>query len=260
MELRHAMLTGTWDAMKRQAERFRVRHAAVAEHGLGIVGSLLLHGCALALILLFLLRHAAEIAQKQAPFVPVDVVQLGDETTAPPSPIHAPVPQEKAMKGPTGAPKPEAMAPNKTRAPKDELEVQLKNLSKLRQPDSDLTVENGASNDTASSNGAAPGSVTAYSVRDYIRAQILRRWVFDFSTLGNRNVSIPLRVSLTGRGVVITAEIVDHQRYVTDKVYREVALSARNAVLLSAPFKLPDGAPKEGIDFTLNLNPRDTLR
>jgi hypothetical protein len=220
----------------------------------------LLHGIALLLILLLFVRNTQQIAENQPPFVPIDIVQLGDETTAPPAPKQAPVPQQKAMKGPAGAPKPEAYAPNRTKAPKDELEVQLKNLSKLRQPDSDLKIENGAADDTATTNGAAPGAATAYSVRDYIRAQILRRWVFDFSTLGKRNIVVPLRVSLTGRGVVIVAEITDRQRYVTDKLFREVALSARNAVLLSAPFKLPAGAPKEGIDFTLQLNPRDTLR
>ena len=242
------------------AVQFRTRHDGLVQVGPGVAGSLLLHGLALVLILLLFVRSAEQISQKQPPFLPVDVVQLGDETTAPPAPNHAAVPQQKAMKGPAGAPKPEAYAPNKTKAPKDELEVQLKNLSKLRQPDSDLKIENGASDEMATSNGAASGAVTAYSVRDYIRAQILRRWVFDFSTLGNRDISIPLRVSLTGRGVVIVAEIMDHHRYVTDKVYRDVALSARNAVLLSAPFRLPEGAPKDGIDFTLDLNPRDTLR
>jgi hypothetical protein len=239
---------------------FAGNHKALAEASPGVAGSLLLHGIALLLILLLVIHNTQQIAQKQTPFVPIDIVQLGDETTAPPAPVHAPVPQQKAMKGPAGAPKPESFAPNKTKAPKDALEVQLRNLSRLRQPDSDLKIENGASADAATTNGAQAGAATLYSVRDYIRAQILRRWVFDFSTLGDRNISIPLRVSLTGRGAVIVAEIMDHHRYVTDKVFRDVALSARNAVLLSAPFKLPDGAPKDGIDFTLDLNPRDTLR
>jgi hypothetical protein len=242
------------------AAQFQARHGSLVQTSPGLLGSFALHGAVLLLILLLFIRNAEQIAQKQPPFLPVDVVQLGDETTAPPAPNHAPVPQQKAMKGPAGAPRPEAYAPNKTKQPKDELEVQLKNLSKLRQPDSDLKIENGASADMATTNGAQAGAASVYSVRDYIRAQILRRWVFNFSTLGNRNISIPLRVSLTGRGVVIIAEIMDHHRYVTDKVFRDVALSARNAVLLSAPFKLPDGAPKDGIDFTLDLNPRDTLR
>jgi hypothetical protein len=247
-------------ALKDRFAAFAGNHRALAQTGPGVAGSLLLHGIVLLLILLLFVRSTQQIARNQPPFVPIDIVRLGDETTAPPAPVHAPVPQQKAMKGPAAAPKPEAYAPNRTKTPKDELEVQLKKLARLRQPDSDLKIENGASNDTATTNGAAQGAATLYSVRDYIRAQILRRWVFDFSTLGNRDITIPLRVSLTGRGVVIVAEITDRKRYVTDKVFRDVALSARNAVLLSAPFKLPAGAPKDGIDFTLELNPRDTLR
>ena len=246
--------------LKERAAAFAGDHRTVTAVGPGIAGSLLLHGIALLSILLLIIHNGEHVAEKQPPFVPVDVVQLGDQTTAPPSPIHAAIPQQKAMKGPSGAPKPQAYAPNRTRAPRDELEVQLKNLSKLRRPDSDLKIENGAAADSATTNGAAPGAVTAYSVRDYIRAQILRRWVFDFSELGNRNVSIPLRVALTGRGVVIAVEILNHDRFVKDRIYRDVALSARNAVLLSAPFRLPDGAPRDGIDFTLDLNPRDTLK
>jgi len=237
-----------------------VRRGFVVDMGPGLLGSLLLHGFAFLLILFLIIRHTAQDTQKQPPFVPVDVVQWGEQTTAPPSPEHAPVPQQKAMLGPASAPKPEAAAPNKTRVAPDELQVKLRNLAKLQQPDSDLKIENGASDEVATSNGAAPGAVTAYSVRDYIRAQILRRWVFDFSTLGNRNVSIPLHVALTGKGAVISAEILNRQRYITDRIYRDVALSARNAVLLSAPFKLPEGAPRQGIDFTIDLNPRDTLR
>jgi outer membrane biosynthesis protein TonB len=254
------MFSSIFGVLKVQIAQLRERHGAALELSPAFLGSLLLHGLALFLILFLILRHRSQIAQKSSPYVPVDVVQMGDETTTPPAPNHAPVPQQKAMRGPAAAPKPEGYAPNRAKAPKDELEVQLRNLSRLSQPNSDLKIENGASDDAATSNGADPGAATAYSVRDYIRAQILRRWVFDFSTLGNRNLSIPLRVSLTGRGVVIVAEIMDHHRYVTDKVYRDVALSARNAVLLSAPFKLPDGAPREGVDFTLDLNPRDTLR
>src|SRR5690242_18421046 len=112
--------------MKERAAAFADHHKSVLAMGPGIAGSLLLHGMALVLILLLVIHNAAKIAQKQAPFVPVDVVQLGNETTAPPAPVHAPVPQQKAMKGLSGAPKPEAYAPNRTKAPRDELEMQLK--------------------------------------------------------------------------------------------------------------------------------------
>jgi hypothetical protein len=231
-----------------------------AEPAPGVVGSLFLHGFILFFVLFLFFHRPSDTAQKTAPFVPVDVVELGDRTTAPPAPAHAAVPQQKAMRGPAAAPKLEATAPNKTRAPVDSLEVQLKNLSKLRQPDSDLKIEtDGASDVTATSNGAEAGP-TAYSVRDYIRAQILRRWNLDLSKLGSQNMTIAVHVSLSKRGAVLDTDILDKHRYLTDAVYRDIALSARNAVLLSAPFKLPPGTPAGALEFTLNLNPRDTLR
>jgi hypothetical protein len=45
-----------------------------------------------------------------------------------------------------------------------------------------------------------------------------------------------------------------------DPAYREVAISARNAVLLSSPLSLPPGHYQEVMDMVLYLNPRDALR
>ncbi|HEX3673028.1 MAG TPA: hypothetical protein VHU87_02030 [Rhizomicrobium sp.] len=226
----------------------------------GVLASLLLHGLILFCILFLFYHRPPDAAQKSPAFVPVDVVEFGDQTTAPPEPVHAAVPQQKAMRGPASAPRPEAVAPNRTRPAPDALEVQLKNLAKLRQPDSDLTIENdGASDVTATSNGAEAGP-TAYSVRDFIRAQILRRWNLDLSKLGSQTMLIALHVQLSKHGAVLDTEILDKHRYTTDAVYRDIAISARNAVLLSAPFKLPEHTPERALDFTLKLNPRDTLR
>ncbi len=97
-------------------------------------------------------------------------------------------------------------------------------------------------------------------MRDYIRAQILRRWNLNIAELKGRNIVIPLHVVVSGKGAIVAVDILDRQRYTTDPVYRDIALSARNAVLLSAPFQLPNGTPRDGLDFRLTLNPRDTLR
>ena len=61
-------------------------------------------------------------------------------------------------------------------------------------------------------------------------------------------------------GTVSTAEIVDTTRGKTDEVYRSIALSARNAVLLSSPLALPRGLTAEMRDMTISFNTRDTLR
>jgi TPP-dependent 2-oxoacid decarboxylase len=58
-------------------------------------------------------------------------------------------------------------------------------------------------------------------------------------TLGDSNYSVLIRVEMTSTGAVIKAEIADIARFHSDATYRAIALSARNAVLLSSPFALP---------------------
>ncbi len=143
------------------------------------------------------------------------------------------------------------------------MESKLRTLSKLRQPPSETPLEEdetGASNVSADSDGARRGPHAAYSLRDYIRAQVERRWSVDLSNGRNRDVAIPIRIEMTSRGVVNKAEIVEATRAATDRAYRDVAISARNAVLLSSPFALPAGRYESVMTITLLLNPKDTLR
>jgi hypothetical protein len=231
----------------------------VVELSPGVLGSLLLHGIAALLILFFLIRGERQIAQKPSPFVPVDVVPLGPETTAPPAPRHAVVPQQRASRGPQGSPKPEGVKPHGTKPLPDDLTMKLKNLSKLRAPDSDLKIDNdGTADETASNNGAS--GAAAYSVKDFIRAQVLRRWSLDLAKLGKRNFAIQLHIDVSGRGFVTNVEYVEMDRFKTDALYRDIAISARNAVLLSSPIKLPDGRFSDGLSVVLDLNPRDAQR
>jgi hypothetical protein len=234
-------------------------HKDAVELSPGVFGSLLLHGLAALLILFFLIRGEQQVAQKPTPFVPVDVVPLGPETSAPPAPKHAVIPQQRASRGPQGSPKPEGVSPHGTKPLPDDLTLKLKNLSKLRAPNSDLKIDNdGTANETASDDGAS--GAAAYSVKDYIRAQVLRRWSLDLEKLGKRNFIIPLHIDVSGRGFVTAVAFVEQQRFKTDALYRDIAISARNAVLLSSPIKLPDGQFSDGLSVTLYLNPRDTQR
>jgi len=65
---------------------------------------------------------------------------------------------------------------------------------------------------------------------------------------------------MTRDGKIEKAEIIDKERYRTDAVFRDIALSARNAVLLSSPVPLPAGNYAEVMDMVLNFNPRDALQ
>jgi hypothetical protein len=241
----------------------------------GFAISLVVHGLAA-----FFLIFQMNTAPASLPVVPIEVVQLADEI--PPSPAaknaareplsRAAARERQASLTPPRAtqtqtierpaiPNRPADTPAPEQIPRDELETKLQGLAQLRQPQTDPRLLNGAGSfaDTVDGNGAARGRGAGYSVMDYIRAQVERRWNLNTTELGARNIVIPIHVVLAADGSVTKAEIVDQKRTITDAEYRSLALAARNAVILSSPFALPSG--QNGImDMTLDLNPRDTLQ
>ena len=78
--------------------------------------------------------------------------------------------------------------------------------------------------------------------------------------LGAADLVISIHLELNADGSVGRADIVDDPRYSSDPHYRSVAISARNAALLSSPLHLPPGTYDAFKDITLNFNPRDALR
>ena len=78
--------------------------------------------------------------------------------------------------------------------------------------------------------------------------------------MGGRNFVVAIHVQMKRDGTVTEAAIVDTQRSTTDALYRSVALSARNAVLLSSPVALPAGKYGDTMDMVLELDPRDVVR
>ena len=132
----------------------------------------------------------------------------------------------------------------------------------MREPESSLpTLDNsGASNVNATSVDAVPGSNATYSVRDYIRNQAERRWSLNLRRLGAHNYSVSIHIELRPNGIIDKVEIVDKARFASEATYRDIAISARNAVLLSSPIRLPAGQLEMPMNFTLRLNPKDMLR
>jgi hypothetical protein len=244
------------------------------------IGSLLLH----ALVLLFLLYSisAPEIA---LPAVPVDLIELAEETISPAAekPAVAPPRQSNStapgrlasVSPPRPAPRespkqiPPAAAPAPTVAPStvqpapdalpppqsDRLQTQLEALAQLRAPGAA-----GTSGRAPTGSGAGTGPLSAYSVKDLIRAQIQRRWNLKLDELGEHNFVVSIHIVLARDGSVMMAEIVDQRRFASDAAFYSIAISARNAVLLASPLALPSGISDDDMDLTLNLNTRDVLR
>jgi len=243
-------------------------HAGVAYaggDGRGVAGSLLLHGLFAVLVLVLMFwRGVTQNAVPPTHFVPVEVIQLGEQTTLPPEPLKAKIPQPPTHAAtphePASANRPEGTSPT-GRKPVDDLETRLNALAHLKAPESNVKpVDTPSATTPATSSDAAPGTMTAYAVRDLIRAQVLRKWNFNAPSLAGSSFDIALRVTVLKNGTVEKVAILDRERYTKDALYRDIALSARNAVLLASPLTLPPGAIDYSMDVTLTLNPRDTLR
>jgi hypothetical protein len=242
--------------------------------GPGVILSLLVHA-----LVLFLLLHRIGEPEIAPPILPVEIVPFGAETTPPPAAgtagpqrqasVQPPRPRPPSRREQANPNPPSKTAPSKNQEPtndspappRDALQEKLEDLSKLTQPETDSrlldSLETGGR--SATGNGKGRGAQT-YSVKDYIRAQVERRWNLDFGALGNRRLTIAIHVVLKPDGSVAKAEIVDLGQHDDDKLYRYIAISARNAVILSSPFALPPGSYDLVKDMVLELNPRDTVR
>jgi hypothetical protein len=230
-----------------------------AEQRRGFVCSLLLHGLFAVLVFFYFVRPQPPVPPL-ARFLPVDLVASAPPLAAQParkSAAAAMSPVRPARVVPSSPKPPVALARARIKPPPDALEVRLKRLALLRQPDSTLPhADNGAS-DEAANDGSEAAGASAYRVRDFLRAQVERRWSLDLARA--RNVTVRIRVVVAEDGTVSKAEIVDHAHYASDAAWRAIALSARNAVLLSSPLELPAGAAAP-LDVVLALNPKDALR
>ena len=69
-----------------------------------------------------------------------------------------------------------------------------------------------------------------------------------------------IRLKMTRAGVISDVEIVDQNRFVTDKLFRGMALSARNAAMLASPISLPPGKYDAVMNIAITLDPKSVLR
>ena len=237
------------------------RRKAAEANGRGVLASLLLHGL-LVLMIFVVARHATQVPHKVAPFVPVDLVRLGMETESPPAARRALVPQQRAAaKQEAASPTRESVSPKGTKqAPGDALDAKLRGLARLRQVQNNLKIADGQGVSNVDAANGTPGDRATYSVKDYVRAQVLRRWSLNLAKMAGRNFSIQLRVTMKRDGTIVSSAIVEESRAKIDPLYRDIALSARNAVILSSPIALPPGDLPAIMHFTLDLDPKDAQR
>ncbi len=158
---------------------------------------------------------------------------------------------------PESAPVPEGVSPKARASPKDELSAKLRALAQLKTPDAALPNADNAAAPGGGGGGEGEGN---YALKDFIRAQILRRWLPDLSLPGARNMPVQLRIRLLKGGAIEDVAILDQERFHTDRIFRDMALSARDAALLASPIQAPSLRLERNQTLTIDLDPKAVLR
>src|SRR5262249_30289851 len=157
----------------------------------------------------FWFKQMAKPADEKLHTVLIDIVHLADETTAPASERRSPAPaaQSAARQAPVAHSPRETVSPRATRQP-DDLANRLNALAKLKAPETDprLLTGTGSAPTATGSADAAEGGDAAYSLRDFIRAQVLRRWNLDLADLGAQKIVVALHVVMKANGKILLAE------------------------------------------------------
>jgi hypothetical protein len=213
--------------------------------------SALLHAAMLLLIFWYL--AARPVTAPPLPALPVDLVMLNPVAPGPsgaqPEP-HAGAPRPR----PAAAPIPEGVRPDATQQPEDELSAKLRALAQLSAPETALSVGGGEGD------GAGGRGNGAYALKDFIRAQILRRWLPLLSDAAARAAVVHLTLNVSKAGAISDIVITDQARFRTDMVFHDMALSARNAAMLASPIQMPPGTWPKVIPLEIDLDPKAALR
>ena len=222
--------------------------------GPGALLSLLLH-LLLLLAVLWYVHQRPVLTETELRALPVDLVIGG---TMSQQASTAPAPRVQiARPHPESAPVPEGTNPKGTKEPEDELSARLRALAQLKTPDAALPNADNTAAPGGTGSGEGEGN---YALKDFIRAQILRRWLPDLSIPGARNMPVLVRIRLLKSGVIDMVFVVDQQRFITDKTFRDMALSARDAALLASPIQWPGGLTQKSQTLTITLDPKAVLR
>lgn len=213
----------------------------------GLLGSLALH-CLLALLLLFLAPKLITAPRPVESTVPVEIVELappaapsGEVTLPRPAPPREAPVRPRALPHLPEQPRAEVAKPVEPPAPEATPSIAGLNMSVARPSTG------------ASGAGARPRGM--FDVKDLIREQIERHWVFDRQKLPQGDRTVLLRVTINRDGTVAAAEILDEPQHGLDPAYQTLARSARNAALLASPLTIPPERYQEVKEITLRMNP-----
>lgn len=236
--------------------------------GLTFFAALVLH-FAVVIVSLRDPRFQLPAAEKSRHLVMIDLTKLGDMTMRSTEQKQSGDARDKPVKTPKPEkPVPSTPAKDKPRSAPisvNDIALLLAKAEAVHEPLPAVPNTVPRSGPTWAETGAAglertQGQQGMEGLKDFLRAQIERRWEFDVQNMGELDIVVSIHVVLGFDGTVKSAEIVPDPRHTDEPGYRALARSARNAVLISSPLRLPPGMPDAFRDITLNFRPKDVTR
>ncbi len=128
--------------------------------------------------------------------------------------------------------------------------------------DKDLGIRKAKKNISSSVGGQGGGhGGTDLDSSDYgmIKQQIIPHWYVPASVNMSNNMVVSLDVSIAENGAVTDVVIIDANRYNSDTLFKVAVDSARRAVFLASPLKIPSGKLKFFRKFIMKFDPRDAV-
>lgn len=108
--------------------------------------------------------------------------------------------------------------------------------------------------------GGSGGSDLTDSDYGIIKNQIIPNWSIPIGVQNLDNMLVKLEIRVSDDGTVNDIVILDESRYNSDTFYRLTVDSARRAVILSSPLKIPRNKIDRFRNFIIVFNPKDAIR
>ncbi|MDR1366043.1 MAG: TonB C-terminal domain-containing protein [Holosporales bacterium] len=113
--------------------------------------------------------------------------------------------------------------------------------------------------DSSSSEGVDGVSALSATEEEAIRQQIYPNWFVPAGIKDAENIIVEIEVRLSETGEVLSAKILDKKKCMSQQSTRVAAESAKRAVMLSSPIKVPASLKGALKNFVLRFNPKDVL-
>ena len=224
-------------------------------NGWGLAVSVLVHGLVWLMLILWPKADVPPIAVE----TPIDVqlVQLDDQTASPILQKTKAMPQQAAARSALSLPKPAAarhispLAPPSP-IPPDDFDAKLRDAAQHQ--------AQGWGQGETTVGAMRQGAKATYSVKDYVRVQIVRHWTFNAALLGQARWVVPVHVVLDADGNVASVDTLGDAALKDNLPYQALLKSVRDAVLMASPLHLPDQLAPQQRDMILDFDPAMALR